>query len=233
MRRALTLLSMAIGLAPLGAQQQASDAFELNETTIAQLQDGMAAGRYTSRRLVELYLKRIDEIDRSGPALRSVSETNPDALAIADALDAERKIEGLARPAARHPDPHQGQHRHRRSDDDHRRLARARGLASRPRDAFVVEQLRAAGAVILGKTNLSEWANFRSTKSTQRLERARRSGAQPVRRSIATRADRAPAPAPRSPRTSPPPASAPRRTDRSSARRARMVSSGSSRRSAW
>ena len=70
MRRALTLLSMAIGLAPLGAQQQASNAFELNETTIARLQDGMAEGRYTSRRLVELYRKRIDETDRGGPALR-------------------------------------------------------------------------------------------------------------------------------------------------------------------
>ena len=82
MRRALTLLSIAVGFAPLGAQQQASNAFELNETTIARLQDGMAEGRYTSRQLVELYLKRIDETDRGGPALRSLSETNPEALAI-------------------------------------------------------------------------------------------------------------------------------------------------------
>ena len=89
---------MAIALAPLGAQQQASNAFDLNEATIAQLQEGMAAGRYTSRRLVELYLKRIDDIDRGGPALRSISETNPEALAIADALDAERKSKGSRGP---------------------------------------------------------------------------------------------------------------------------------------
>ena len=65
--------------------------FELNELSVAQLQDGMAAGRYTSRRLVELYLQRIAQIDAAGPRLRSVIETNPDALTIADALDANGK----------------------------------------------------------------------------------------------------------------------------------------------
>ena len=165
MRRALTLLSMAIALAPLAAQQQASDAFELNEATIAQLQDGMAAGRYTSRRLVELYLKRIDEIDRGGPALRSISETNPDALTIADALDAERKSKGSRGPLHGIPILIKDN-----IDTADRMTTTAGSLALEgsiaARDAFVVKQLRAAGAVILGKTNLSEWANFRSTKST-------------------------------------------------------------------
>ncbi|HEY6616874.1 MAG TPA: hypothetical protein VIZ32_20220, partial [Vicinamibacterales bacterium] len=68
--------------------------FELNELSVAQLQDGMTSGRYTSRRLVELYLQRIAQIDGAGPTLRSVIETNPDALAIADTLDAERKAKG-------------------------------------------------------------------------------------------------------------------------------------------
>ena len=165
MRRALTLLSMAIGLAPLGAQQQASNAFELNETTIARLQDGMAAGRYTSRRLVELYLKRIDETDRGGPALRSISETNPEALAIADALDAERKSKGSRGPLHGIPIVIKDN-----IDTADRMTTTAGSLALEgsiaARDAFVVKQLRAAGAVIIGKTNLSEWANFRSTKST-------------------------------------------------------------------
>ena len=90
---------------------------------------------------------------------------NPDALAIADALDAERKAGKVRGPLHGIPVAHQGQHRHRRPHDDHRRSLALEGSIA-PRDAFVVERLRAAGAVILGKTNLSEWANFRSTKST-------------------------------------------------------------------
>jgi amidase len=69
-------------------------AFELDEMTVQQLQHAMRGGQYTSRRLVDLYLERIERLDRSGPALRSVIETNPDARAIADALDAERKVKG-------------------------------------------------------------------------------------------------------------------------------------------
>ena len=155
--------------------------FELDELTIADLQAGLASGRWTSRSLAETYLARIEAMDRQGPSLRAVIEVNPDALAIADALDAERKAKGAARAAARHPDPHQGQHRHRRPDADHRRLARPRRRRARPRDAFVAARLRAAGAVILGKTNLSEWANFRSHPLVQRLERARRPVPQPLR----------------------------------------------------
>ena len=118
---------------PRAQPSQPTGSFELDEVTVTQLQDAMAAGRYTSRRLVELYTERINEIDRSGPALRSVIELNPDALAIADALDAERQSGPRARAAARHPGPDQGQHRHRRPDDDDRRLAGARGLDRRAR----------------------------------------------------------------------------------------------------
>jgi amidase len=139
--------------------------FELEELTVSQLQDAMAAGRYTSRRLVELYTQRINAIDRSGPALRSVIELNPDALAIADALDTERR-------AGRGRGPLHGIPVLIKDNIDtrDRMMTTAGSLALQgsiaERDAFVAERLRAAGAVILGKTNLSEWANFRSTKST-------------------------------------------------------------------
>ena len=125
----------------------------------------MTAGRYTARQIAELYLRRIDEIDRQGPALRSVIEVNPDALTIADALDAERRTRGPRGPLHGIPILIKDN-----IDTADRMLTTAGSLAlaeSRPaRDAFVVERLRAAGAVILGKTNLSEWANFRSTKSS-------------------------------------------------------------------
>src|SRR4029453_15364318 len=75
-----------------------AESFELDEETIAHLQDGMANGVYSSRQLTQLYLQRIDRIDRRGPELRSISEINPDALAIADALDVERKAKGVRGP---------------------------------------------------------------------------------------------------------------------------------------
>ena len=110
------------GLAVYAAAAAASDAdadgpasvkpFELDEIGIAELQEGMASGKYTARSLVERYTARIEEIDRRGPAVNSVIELNPDALEIADALDKERKDERASRPAARHPGAHQGQHRH-------------------------------------------------------------------------------------------------------------------------
>jgi len=112
-----------------------------------------------------MYLHRIDEIDRGGPALHSVIETNPDALTIADALDAERKAKGPRGPMHGIPVLIKDN-----IDTADRMLTTAGSLAlegTRPaKDAALVERLRAAGAVILGKTNLSEWANFRSTRST-------------------------------------------------------------------
>jgi amidase len=139
--------------------------FELNELSVAQLQDGMSAGRYTSRRLVELYLQRIEQIDAAGPRLRSVIETNPDAITIAEALDAERKAKGARGPLHGIPVLIKDN-----IDTGDKMLTTAGSLAlvgaPAPRDAFVVERLRAAGVVLLGKTNLSEWANIRSPRST-------------------------------------------------------------------
>jgi amidase len=140
-------------------------AFELNELSVAQLQEAMTAGRYTSRRLVELYLGRIAQIDAAGPQLRAVIEVNPDALSIADALDAERKQKGPRGPLHGIPVLIKDN-----IDTGDKMLTTAGSLAltggPAPRDAFVVERLRAAGVVLLGKTNLSEWANIRSTRSS-------------------------------------------------------------------
>ena len=157
-------LAIAVVLAAsLSASQPAS--FPLDEATSAELQEWMTAGRYTARQLAELYLARIEAIDRQGPALRSVIEVNPDALTIADALDAERRARGSRGPLHGIPVLVKDN-----IDTADRMSTTAGSLAlqdSRPaKDAFVVERLRAAGVVILGKTNLSEWANFRSTRST-------------------------------------------------------------------
>src|SRR3954471_21923125 len=139
--------------------------FELGETTIAALQDGMKSGKYTARSITELYLKRIEELDKQGPSLHSVIETNPDALAIADALDQERKAKGPRGPL--HGIPVLLKDNVATAD---RMQTTAGSLAlvgvKPPKDAFLVERLRAAGAVILGKTNLSEWANIRSSLSS-------------------------------------------------------------------
>jgi amidase len=140
-------------------------AFDLQEATITDLQQRMQAGSETSRSLVEKYLARIEAIDRRGPALRSVLETNPDALAIADQLDAERKSRGPRGPL--HGIPILLKDNIATAD---KMMTTAGSLALAgvvpPKDAFIVERLRAAGAVIFGKTNLSEWANFRSSRSS-------------------------------------------------------------------
>jgi amidase len=158
------VVAATLGVAAV-APQPAARPFELDEATVQQLQDWMQSGRYTSRRLVDLYLARIEQIDRGGPLLRSVIEVNPDAASIADALDKERASKGPRGPLHGVPVLIKDN-----VDTADRMMTTAGSLALEgsiaPRDAFVVERLRAAGAVILGKTNLSEWANFRSTKST-------------------------------------------------------------------
>jgi amidase len=143
----------------------ASDAFELNEVTISQLQQFMQDGKYTARTLTQLYLDRIQAIDKNGPKLNSVIETNPDALAIADAMDQERKAGKVRGPLHGIPVLIKD------NIDTADKMATSAGsiaLAGNKaaKDAFIVARLREAGAVLLGKTNLSEWANFRSTRSS-------------------------------------------------------------------
>jgi amidase len=139
-------------------------AFELDETTVAGLQERMASGELSSRRIVEAYLGRIAALDRQGPALGSVIETNPDALSIADALDAERREKGPRGPLHGVPVLLKDN-----IDTADRNTTSAGSLAlegSRAvRDAPLAGRLREAGAVLLGKANLSEWANFRSSRS--------------------------------------------------------------------
>jgi amidase len=140
-------------------------AFELADLTVAELRAGLESGQYTARSLAEQYLARIDSVDRAGPTVNAVIERNPDALAIADALDAERRSGRVRGPLHGIPvlvkDNVDTADRMRTSAGS---LALADSVA--PRDAFIVERLRAAGVVLLGKTNLSEWANFRSTRSS-------------------------------------------------------------------
>jgi len=138
--------------------------FELDEITIGELQDGMKSGRFTARLLVEKYSERIDEIDKGGPRVNAIIEMNPDALAIAEALDRERRANGPRGPLHGIPVLIKDN-----IDTADRMMTTAGSLAlvgsSPPKDSFVAQKLRAAGAVILGKTNLSEWANIRSSHS--------------------------------------------------------------------
>jgi len=135
---------------------------DVEEKTIRELQHAMKSGAATSRSLVEAYRKRIGELDRE---LHAVIELNPDALAIADAMDAERKSGKVRGPL--HGIPILIKDNIGTADKMQTTAGSLALVGARPpRDAFVAERLRAAGAVILGKTNLSEWANFRSTHST-------------------------------------------------------------------
>ena len=139
--------------------------FELEEATIDQLQSWMASGRMTSRSITQRYLNRIAALDRKGPSLHHVIEVNPDALSIAAALDRERKAGRVRGPLHGIPILLKDN-----VDTADRMTTTAGSLAlagSIPlQDSTVAAKLRAAGAVLLGKANLSEWANFRSTHST-------------------------------------------------------------------
>ncbi|MEJ7735003.1 MAG: amidase family protein, partial [Polyangiaceae bacterium] len=166
---ALSAGGCALGVpATPGAGPDGAAAFphaDLEEATLADLARRMSSGEVTARALVERYLERIAAIDASGPKLRSVIETNPDAPAIAAALDAERRARGPRGPL--HGIPVLVKDNIETGD---RMLtpAGSLALAGAParRDAALVARLRAAGAVVLGKTNLSEWANIRSDPST-------------------------------------------------------------------
>src|ERR1700733_4720460 len=151
--------------ATFGPQANGVKAFELEEITIPQLQEGMKSGKFTARSLVEKYLERIDDIDKRGPAVNAIIELNPDATSIADALDQERKAKGPRGPLHGIPILIKDN-----IDTADRMMTTAGSLAlvgsKPPKDSCVVQKLRAAGVVILGKTNLSEWANIRSSHST-------------------------------------------------------------------
>jgi amidase len=137
----------------------------MEEATLAQLQTALEAGRHTSRQLVEFYLERIATLDRQGPQLHSVIEINPDALEIADQLDRERAQQGARGPL--HGIPVLLKENIATTDQMQTTAGSLALLGSCPaKEAFVVQRLRTAGAIILGKANLSEWANFRSTHSS-------------------------------------------------------------------
>jgi amidase len=179
--KATVIGSAAATLSPLypalgAAREMASSSavpdlrpFELDEITIADLQDGMKSGKFTARSLVEKYSARIEEIDsnkdKNGPAINSILEMNPDALSIAESLDQERKANKTRGPLHGIPVLIKDN-----IDTADRMMTTAGSLAllgSKPlQDSYVAQKLRAAGAVILGKTNLSEWANIRCSHST-------------------------------------------------------------------
>src|ERR1043166_3917521 len=180
MNRRDFLLTTALGMAQMTVGRSASSvsqaslpsatpfrikSFEWEEATIAQLQAAMKSGKTTAVSLVNHYRRRIAEVDQSGPAINSILDLNPDALAIARELDKERKVKG----------PRSSLHGIpvliKDNLDTHDRMMTTAGSLALlgsipPRDSFVAAKLRESGALILGKTNLSEWANFRSTRST-------------------------------------------------------------------
>ena len=139
--------------------------FELEEITIAELQKGMKSGKYTAQGITEKYLARIAAADKRGPSVNSVIEVNPDALAIAEASDKERKQKGVRGPLHGIPMLIKDN-----IDTADKMMTTAGSLAlvgsKPPKDSMVAQKLREAGAIIIGKTNLSEWANIRSRHST-------------------------------------------------------------------
>jgi amidase len=139
--------------------------FEFDEITIGELQAGMTSGKYTARSIAEKYLARIEQIDKQGPAINSVIEINPEALSIAEALDKERKQKGPRGPLHGIPVMIKDN-----IDTADRMMTTAGSLAlvgaKPPKDSFVAQKLRETGALLLAKTNLSEWANIRSEHST-------------------------------------------------------------------
>jgi amidase len=147
------------------AEKSATDPFELDEITILQMQADMENGKYTAEGLVNLYLNRIQKIDKSGPLLNSIIELNPDAPAIAREMDTERKNGKIRGPL--HGIPLLIKDNIETAD---RMQTTAGSLALEgsvaQNDAFIISRLREAGAILLGKTNLSEWANFRSSRSS-------------------------------------------------------------------
>ena len=171
-RRSFLATGLATGAAALVASGVGQGAepvalpLSLEEATLDELRAGLESGRWTSQALVAKYLARIGTLDKAGPSLRAVIEINPDALALAEALDQERLKTGSRGPLHGIPILVKD---NLDTADRMKTTAGSLALQGAPapaKDAFVVQKLREAGAVILGKTNLSEWANLRSTRST-------------------------------------------------------------------
>lgn len=145
--------------------EQVNDVFPLNEITISDLQKSYHIGELTCEKVIQMYLDRIDKIDKAGPALNSVIEINPDAMAIAKALDEERKSGKTTGPLHGIPIMLKDN-----IDTAGKMMTTAGSLALEgnyaSQNSWVAEKLEQAGAIILGKTNLSEWANFRSNRSS-------------------------------------------------------------------
>ena len=148
-----------------GLEKPKLSTFELEEVTVAELQKAMESGEYSSRSICEMYLQRIMEVDQSEGGLNSIIELNPEALSIADRLDEERAAGNVRGPL--HGIPIMVKDN---IDTADKMMTTAGALALvgniANKDAFIIKKLREAGAVLLGKTNLSEWANFRSERSS-------------------------------------------------------------------
>jgi amidase len=159
------LAASCSSVSPAFETKSSAGSFGLDEITVAELQEGMTSGRFTAHSITEKYLERIEAIDKHGPAINSVIEVNPDALSIAKELDKERKQKHLRGPLHGIPVLIKDN-----IDTSDRMMTTAGSLAlvgsKPPKDSKVAQKLREAGAVILGKTNLSEWANIRSNQST-------------------------------------------------------------------
>src|SRR4051794_18916239 len=152
-------------LRPLASVRRRAESFQFEETSVAALQGEMEAGRLTAKAITGHYLERIAPLDRKGPTLRSIIETNPDAVSVAEQLDRERAQQKIRGPLHGIPVILKDN-----IDTADRMTTTAGSLALQgsiaQRDAGVAARLRAAGAVLLAKANLSEWANIRSTHST-------------------------------------------------------------------
>jgi amidase len=151
--------------APAAGDATGNEPFELHEATINALQDGMRTGRWTARRIAELYLARIEALNQRGPELRAIIEVNPDALALADQLDAERRAGTLRGPLHGIPVALKD------NLDTHDRMTTTAGSLALegsipPQDSFVAAKLRSAGALLLAKANMSEWAYWRGLKAS-------------------------------------------------------------------
>ncbi len=172
-------LAVWVTSAAVHSQERVGEPLQLRleEATIADLQGLIASGRLTARQLVQMYLDRIEALDQKGPTLRSILEINPNALMIADALDNERRTKGSRGPLHGMPILLKD------NIDTVDMMTTAGSLAlvgsHPPQDATVTTRLREAGAVILGKANMTEWANFRSTRASSGWSGIGRQGLNP------------------------------------------------------